>query len=475
MKDPDMADPEPTEAPIDEQEADAAESQYWESILQTPVGCEAIGHLRNIHDIGNFRRTSNTAWSTTQLCVNRLESLNMIRVPLNDFYGYRVLRTTENILFQVFTEADGQAIASLINLRQADFLFPAGAKGLHLLNLFLTSLHGPVPAAMQSVQQPIKPRSFLDWDNFSFGFVAEDELFESVVAIGPRGALIPYPVSVNAPAYQLLRGIGLGLARHNWSLRVLDLRTQRDMTPDEPDEDFPVVERELYPTFGLGLAPVPGLIVQTLHNFPLLRQPLGYLLRIVKSDMRAFFREADLGLTNPSLPPGPDNSPLKQSLSLTVVGLSSFIILMDLLNIYVYNLNYLYYPRTYLAHQGRQRFRFDELMRKHFSGIIEEQNVINQLPARAGRRQMPILMDNAPKSTLDMLSIKSLARYPQRYSPSFDYYDFLTLRKAREGIFITDLANYSEQGITRNASNIYDQLRRNRQPYYRTDGSQAMG
>ena len=447
IKDPDMADlPEPSGPPIDEGEADVTENQYWASVLRSPTGCEAIEHLRNIHDIGNFRRTSNTAWSMTQLCVNHLESLDIIRVPLNDFNGYRALRTTKNILFQVFTEADGQAIASLLKLRQADFLFPAGALGLRLLNLFLTSLYGPVPEAMQNVQQPIGPRSFLDWDNFSFGFVTEDELFESVVAIGPSGALIPYPILVNTLAYQLLVGIGLRLAQNNQSLRVLDLRTGKDA--------------EQVPTFGLGLAPVPGLIVQTLHNFPSLDRA-GTRLRIVESGMAAFLQEADLGLTNPSLEPGPDNQPLKQSLPLTMARLSSSVILIDLLSIYVYNLNRLY-------HQNRQRFRFDELMRRHFSGVIGRENERRAQPP-AGR--MPILMDNTIFPTLQILAGKSLVRNRN----SFDYHDFLTLRRAREEIITADLINYWENNSVRNTSNIYRQLRANWRPYYKTDGSQVMG
>ena len=307
---------------------------------------------------------------------------------------------------------------------------------------------------MQNPQQPIGPRSFLDWDSFSFGFVTQDESFESVVAIGSVGALIPYLMSVNTRAYQLLSGIGSTLAQTNRSLRVLDLRTQKDA--------------EYVPTFGLGLAPIPGLTIQTLHNFPLLEANPLFELRIMKSNIATFLREANLGLTNPSLEPGPDNPPLKQRLPLTMAGLSSITILISLLNIYVYPLNRLYHDQ--------RRFEFDELMRRHFSGIIEEENELRaQLPAWAGRSRMPILMDDAGGYRLDLLSIVSLARSPKRYSTPFDYHDFLALRRAREEILTTDLANYSERDIVRNAANTYDLLRENGQPYYRTDGSQAMG
>nr|QBK90800.1 MAG: hypothetical protein LCPAC201_01010 [Pithovirus LCPAC201] len=457
--DPDTFDPEqdldeqitvPPETPITQTgEID------WDNLPDT-VGCQIV---KKFHDYQRVRWMSDTnrrfqGW--VQLCLERLDSPEIIQVPLQVLAGYRALRVVHNIIFSIQDAEDVNAISSMLNLTRAIFIFPTGQSGVNLFRKFLISHSTPISQTGSSGRKYGIIREILSWKSFTFGFTDAVLPLESAFTIGRDNsgnltAVILTTTRITATAYQVLSLIGkMAVDLGKKTINLVDLRVM-GMPVSTRTPEGRIVEERMLPGFK------KVLFVDPLLHLP----PSGFsLLRLYRHQMLNFLLQGDFGLTDPLSPPGSENPPLKINLPITMRGISSLNTIRSLLTIYVYYIKRLY------DQQDRVYVHLDDLLSREFMGFLKEAN-----RKRRARSRSEIDVNHMRFSNLLLLTGESLIRTTNK----MDYRDLINLSLVIPTGFLlnSDPGSAKERLLIVTVKNAYRTAKRNHLAYYLTDGSRV--
>nr|QBK91379.1 MAG: hypothetical protein LCPAC202_03530 [Pithovirus LCPAC202] len=420
--------------------------------LSDLAGCQIVKKFHDYRQVMSMSGTNRRFQEWVQLCLERLDSPEIIQVPLQVLSGYRALREVHNIIFSIQDTEDVNAISSMLNLTYAIFIFPTGQRGVNLFRKFLISHSTPISQTGSSGRKYGIIREILSWKNFTFGFTDAVLPLESAFTIGRDNsgnltAVIPTTTPITATAYQALTMIGrmavdLGKKTINLvdlSYRVEDSRISR-IVEDRMLQGFKRV-----------------LLVDPLRHRP----PAGFsLLYLHRHQMLNFLLQGDFGLTDPLSPPGSENPPLKINLPITMRGISSLNTTRSLLTIYVYYIKRLY------DQQDRTHVHFDDLLSRELMGFLKEAD-----RKRRARSRSRIDFNHIRLSNLVSLSGES----PIRTMDKMDYQDLINLSLVIPTGFLlnSDPGSVKENLLIVTVKNAYRTAKRNYLAYYLTDGSRV--
>ena len=430
----------------------------WNNLPDT-AGCQIVKKFHDYQQVMSISGTNRRFQEWVQLCLERLDSPDIIQVPLQVLTGYRALREVHNIIFSIQDAVDVNAISSMLNLTRAIFIFPTGQRGVNLFRKFLISHSTPISQTGPSGRKYGIIREILSWKSFTFGFTDAVLPFESAFTIGRDNsgnltAVIPTTTAITATAYQALALIGkMAADLGKKTINLVDLNLMTGVMGKSVSTRTPegrIVDRML-----------PGF-KRVLVEDPLRHLlPAGFsLLRLHRHQMLNFLLQGDFGLTDPLSPPGSENPPLKINLPITMRGISSRNTIGSLLIIYVYYIKRLY-DRQYRSH-----IHFDDLLSREFTGFLKE----------AIRKRRARSMSRSDFDDIRLVNLRSLGGESQiQTMDKMDYQDLINLSLVIPTGFLlnSDPGSVKERLLITTAKDAYQTAKQNYSAYYLTDGSRV--
>lgn len=433
----------------------------WDQLPDT-VGCQLVKSFHDYAQIRSISAISHKFQGWAELCLEKLDSVDLIQIPLSVVTGYRALRETKNIIFSVNDDQDVAAMGSLFNLTKAVFIFPTGDVGVKLFSSFLTSYLTPVEMTEPSGRTYTIRKSILNWKAFSFGFTDQVLPFESAIAIGNNKLdnmpifLIYLPLQLfNSTANFILPIIVEGIVADR--SKKIDLIGNIEFISVAKkftsDQDVKIVKVDFLNPALSEFKRLRALGVPRIQRRAL-SVKYQATLSLIKHQVVNFLRLADLGLVDPLQPPSINNPPLKTKLPITVRGISTKSIIKLITRMYVSYIKRLYGPPP--------SYILDDLMTKYFGPLILKWN--------EGHRGK---IDLANFNFAGVLHLSSLSMIDNM--ANLDYNDLINLSSTLEaGLFLIDDPELTlENQYVHIAFAAYKSAKQQQLPYYLTDGSRV--
>ncbi len=293
--------------------------EFW-SQLPPEIVIKIIEGITDIQQIFALRLTSNYNRDLVHAYVVEMTSPDLTQTYLKYLQSFQRLRKVTNIMLRIEEKQDAEAITGMFNLSEASFLFTAGLEKVsNLANMFLAAYIQPIELVDGKGQKTIIQRKLMDWQSFNFGFYDLKFGIQAVVLGRGRG-ISPTRLLPGTNTYNLV----VAVARQS-KVELLDLGPNTGdalyaHNVDRGQKKLTIIDNYSLENMRL---PLP---------FPLKNRFLRYL----DDDLLQFIQRADFGLANPSQQPSSTNPALIWKLPVTKRGISTWLILIILLFIYIF-------------------------------------------------------------------------------------------------------------------------------------------